>query len=96
MFKSENFILTFLMTQKTSPPLAGGEEGEGEPKSFSPPPPPEPCKVQGIVLHPMWCRAAPPPSKGEGNKRVMRQRNLKYLWLEFCRLNFESHLTFGI
>jgi hypothetical protein len=39
MFKSENFILTFLMTPKTSPPLAGGDEGEGKAKSFSPPPP---------------------------------------------------------
>jgi len=33
--------------------------------SFTPSPPPEPCEVQGIVLHPMWCRANP-PLEGEG------------------------------
>jgi hypothetical protein len=28
-------------------------------------PTPEPCEVQGLVLHPTWCRALPSPLEGE-------------------------------
>jgi hypothetical protein len=30
--KSDNFLLTFLNAPKISPPLAGGDKGEGEPR----------------------------------------------------------------
>lgn len=41
---------------------------------INPPPPPEPGEVQGIVLHPAWCRAFPLlgnesyRAEGEGNR----------------------------
>jgi hypothetical protein len=55
MFKSENFLLTFFQyPPKISPPLVGGDEGEGGPKGLYSvcPPPPSPSPIE----------------KGEGNR----------------------------
>jgi len=52
MVKPKNFLLTFNCTPpKNSPPLVGGDEGEGGPKGL-------------YFVHP---HPHPPPSKGEGN-----------------------------
>jgi len=51
MGKSESFLLTFNRTlPKISPPLVGGDEGEGGPKG-----------LYSVHPHPL-----PPPSEGEG------------------------------
>jgi hypothetical protein len=48
-----------------------GEERAGVRVSMlCPPPPPEPCKVQGFVLHPTWCRVNPPPSRPAAQKSL--------------------------
>jgi hypothetical protein len=53
MFESENFLLTFFQyTPKTSPPLVGGDEGEGESKglySVHPHPHPPPSKRGRVI-----------------------------------------------
>jgi len=45
-------------------PLPWGERVRVRGNILCPLPPPEPCKVQGFVLHPTWCRVNPPPSRG--------------------------------
>jgi len=53
----------------------GGKKGDHAPS------PPEPCEVQGIVLHPTWCRANPLPLETvsqchcEGMKRPKQSHN---------------------
>jgi hypothetical protein len=40
------------------------------------PPPPEPCEVQGIILHPTWCRAHLPPAFAEAASRRQAFRGM--------------------
>jgi hypothetical protein len=58
--KTENLALTFLNPQIASPPLAGGEEGEGG--WFE--------ELTTLVLRLSKDHPHPPPSKGEGMKRA--------------------------
>jgi hypothetical protein len=58
-----------MLTPQISPPLVGGDEGEGETASFDPPPP-----------LPTGGRAHPPPSRGEGEKKLKKIKERRELW----------------
>jgi len=51
--------------------------GEVRGNILCPLPPPEPCKVQGFVLHPTWCRVNPPPAFAEAASRRQASRGRK-------------------
>ena len=68
----------------------GGKKGDHAPS------PPEPCEVQGIVLHPTWCRANPLPSRERGKRTVFISLSLMSLLflILFFSISYSATKTF--